>query len=55
VVYQLGFPEPVRIAVDVSGSFVRVPLMWSVIGGLATTILGGYLARRRRKAREKRR
>ena len=54
VVYKLGFWEPVRVGVDLAGSHVQVPLMWSVIGGLTTTLCAGYLARRRRKAREKR-
>ena len=52
--YNLGFPEPVNIAVNVGGSFVRIPLLWCVISGLVTTVFAGYLARRRRKAREKR-
>ena len=54
LVYKLGFWEPVNVAVDLAGGYVRVPLMWSLIGGLTTTLVAGYLARRRRKSREKR-
>ncbi|HEX7901243.1 MAG TPA: hypothetical protein VF950_26025 [Planctomycetota bacterium] len=54
LVHKLGFWEPVNVAVDLAGGYVRVPLMWSVIGGLTTTLFAGYLARRRRRAREKR-
>lgn len=50
LVTHLGFPEP--IPVSVRGHYV--PLVWSVLAGLATTLFGAYLARRRRKAREKR-
>lgn len=54
LVYKLGFWEPVNVHVNVAGAGVSIPVLWSVIGGLTTTLVAGYLARRRRKAREKR-
>lgn len=51
LVYKLDFPEPIDIYVRSAG--IRVPLLWSIIGGVVVAIAAAFLTRKWRKGDRK--